>query len=711
LNLFPETFVFQKKYLWFFYVLFALSSALLGYFQLSRWEQWGILTLGLLLPWALGFKYYGHEFSLSKPVFEREFLDFEPLWILPILWAAAVFLRFYHLTSLSLWPLTDEAKSGYFSILWADHPQARLLYDFSQLPPLYIWMQGFLFKAAGASLFSLWFLPAVLSSLTVLVSYWAARFFVSKTFSLIFTALMAFSFWPLYEGRFSHPGTLLLLWEFLAVGILGLLIRSPGEKFSRTGAFGLGLWVGLGFYTFTSWISVAFFLTLCVLYWARVKSRPLWVGLFFLGALLGYLPLGWAEIHQGYGGYIQQVFAFHPGYSILLQCFRGLSDVAAIFWKSIIPSNLFAYRPFWGGYLNPLLGGLFFIGLLDLCRSRSHRGVVLLALAGFLFYLPGFLTGGVEMFRILPLLPVLLSVVTVGGMTLLSTIKVSLRPLGLAALLLFSFLLDGHHLFGVYGSLWTHPQDNWFASKSAERLRAFGLLEELQKKAGPGLILSQLVPDLYDQSLSVASWRFNPEINQTLDISRASWAAILINIHYQPLLAKTFPQGRGIWLSSDLGEADGGLMLFILPLNPSNLKEINRYYKADTAMGSLIGVSLDNRDYRSRGPVLEGLFHLYPLFQGDRFLESCFWEKIAENEYGDRAYDAQVRALQKALELGYPAAHLYNNLGSLYLRRSRWEEARECFEKALHCQPNDTSAFRGLKILDNAEQTGKLPSD
>ncbi|HTC22368.1 MAG TPA: hypothetical protein VK859_16055, partial [bacterium] len=65
----------------------------------------------------------------------------------------------------------------------------------------------------------------------------------------------------------------------------------------------------------------------------------------------------------------------------------------------------------------------------------------------------------------------------------------------------------------------------------------------------------------------------------------------------------------------------------------------------------------------------------------------------------------------KAIERGCPTAHLYNDLGALFLRRSRLPEAREAFQKALGCSPNYTSAAAGLRALEQTQKTGKLPLD
>lgn len=618
----------------------------------------------------------------------------------------AACLRFIHLTSLSLWPLTDEAKSAYYAMELAVHGKWSVLYDFSQLPPLYIWLLGAFFKIFGISLFSLWFFPALLSLLTAVVSYPAAKAHFPKTFAFFFSILMAFSFWPLYVGRFSHQGSLLLLWELLVFWMAGQLAKAkPGRGGKRYGLL-LGLLAGGGFYTFTSWPAVAFVLILWVLIFHRKAT-----GSFLSGMILVYLPLGIVWLRQGYGGYIHHIWDIHPSQAWGAQILRGFWDFSAFFWKSPVPPNLFAYKPFWGGYLNPLLGACFFLGTILFIRQASWKKQVFVFISFFLLYLPGFLTGGVEMYRVLPILPLLLLGSSLGLMALLAPLKCSFKLAALTLLLLASFGMDFYHLFGVYHGTWTRSQDQWFGSKSMERIRAYQILEDLQGSAGPGLILSELVPDLYDQTLTIADYGFNAEQNPRLDFSRAHWAAFLANIHYQPYLAKNFPEAKWFWLASDMGQPDGGMILEIIPLPCSHPKSLDRLVKANEAMEALVPMVYDYRDYLSRQPILEKMYSCHPLFQGDRFLESCFWEKIAENQYGDRNYEGQIAALRKALERGCPAAHLYNDLGTLYLRRSRFEEAREAFQKALSCNPNHTSAAAGLKILGEVEKTGQLPRD
>jgi hypothetical protein len=688
------------------FLIFTLSNALLAYAPLDVFWQWTVGILGLTLPWCMGWFFYRKHLKGSKDFSPVDWIPAPSFWVVAVLFLAAGFLRFTQLTTLSLWPLTDEAKSAYYSLQLAAHGSFQMLYDFSQLPPLYIWLQGIFFRVFGVSLSSLWFLPAVLSLLTVVAAYFAARAHMNKTFALFFCGLMAFSFWPLYVGRFSHQGSLLLLWEVLVFGAAGQLVPAaiPGgrEKFG----FGLGFLAGLGFYTFTSWPTVALVLALWIFFFHRKAILP-----FCGGMILAYLPLGWAWLHQDYGGYIHHVWAWDPARPLITQLIQSFSDFSAFFWKSTIPSNLFAYKPFWGGYLNPILGALFFLGALVFFRTEAKSKVLFAISAFVIFYLPGFLTGGVEMFRVLPLLPLLLAGVAWGFLALLEPLKSYFRWIILALILILSLGLDVIHLFGAYHGIWTHPHDNWFASKSVERLRGYQILGELQKQEGPGFVLSELVPDLYDQSLSIATYTFNVEQNPKLNAGSARWVALLINVHYQPYLAGIFPEGRWYRLAPDVDRPDGGLMLAIFPLPSNHPETLNRWIGADRACHDLTPLVFDDRDYKSRKPIFEKLYSLYPLFEGDRFLESCFWEKIAENEYGDRNYGGQIDALKQAIEKGYPTAHLYNDLGALFLRRSRFQEAHETFEKALKCNPNYTSAAAGLLALEEAEKTGKLPRD
>jgi tetratricopeptide (TPR) repeat protein len=87
---------------------------------------------------------------------------------------------------------------------------------------------------------------------------------------------------------------------------------------------------------------------------------------------------------------------------------------------------------------------------------------------------------------------------------------------------------------------------------------------------------------------------------------------------------------------------------------------------------------------------------------GDRFLESCYWEKASEFYYQHdyrNHYDEITQSLRLAIEKGYPAAHLYYKLGCLYLRKNRFKEAQQAFDAALVQDPQFEEALDAKRLL------------
>ena len=695
---------------WSLFALFTLVNGLVTFAPLSSGWKLTVILLGLALP--LGWALFRKE-PQDKAAFAADLFPGLPVWTLAGLGVVALFLRFHHLTSLSVWPLEDEAMNGHYALEFAEKGNWQFTYDFSGMPPLYIWGLGVFFKLFGASLFSLWLFPALLSTGALGLAYAGSRKIFPSSFALVFSSLLAFSFWPLYVGRFSLQGGALYFWECLTFYLLAVFWerldrgKTAGKKRSEWAALVLGLGSGLGFYSFTSWAVVAFLLTLLVFSITVLRSKDRW-GLFltfFAPQVLLFLPLALVTATQR-GGHFQYVLQ-NP----FAHYWTGLNDLRSIFWGSPLTPNLFAYRPFWGGFLDPLLGGLFFYG--TFFWVRSHRWFDLLKAFSvfFILLLPGFLTGGLDAHRVVQSMPFFLLLAAFGLTSLLASLDKSRRVLCLAVVLVLTAGLDHHHLFGVYHRLWTQPDENVEVYKPFERGRAYLILKDLAKKEGPGFVLSDLVPDIFDQSLSVAAYPFNAAQNPRLDPAAARWAALFTNVHYQPALEKQFPGARGFWLASDLGRPDGGFLLEVIPLPCAHPEAFERILRADQAMADLVGPSYDNHDWKPRGPIVEALIQKFPHFKGDPFLESCFWEKIAQNEYMDHHFMAQTTALEQALKRGIPAAHLYNDLGALYFRHNRLAQARKAFQTALGSVPNHTSAKTGLEMLGELEKTGQKPKD
>src|SRR6185295_3331546 len=103
---------------------------------------------GLLMPLILSLGMSPLSRSTDS-LFRAELFPKIPLFIFIFLGLAAVGLRFTQLTTLSRWPLEDEAMNGYYAIALAQRGEWQMTYDFSGMPPLYVWCLGLFFKLFG----------------------------------------------------------------------------------------------------------------------------------------------------------------------------------------------------------------------------------------------------------------------------------------------------------------------------------------------------------------------------------------------------------------------------------------------------------------------------------------------------------------------------------------------------------------------------------
>lgn len=101
----------------------------------------------------------------------------------------------------------------------------------------------------------------------------------------------------------------------------------------------------------------------------------------------------------------------------------------------------------------------------------------------------------------------------------------------------------------------------------------------------------------------------------------------------------------------------------------------------------------------------------YSLVKGDPFLESCFGEWVTQFHWG-ADHQANILLMKRAIEAGYPCAHLYYKLGQFLFLDHRLSEAKEAFQKAMNCHPNETDAADWIQTIDqmvsqNKEKTGR----
>ncbi|HTA76192.1 MAG TPA: hypothetical protein VK791_03425, partial [bacterium] len=207
--------------------------------------------------------------------------------------------------------------------------------------------------------------------------------------------------------------------------------------------------------------------------------------------------------------------------------------------------------------------------------------------------------------------------------------------------------------------------------------------------------------------LLVMTYPFNAAENPRLDSKGVRWAAVAANEHYYSFLSKRFPEGRwyGVHDKRDRGSET---VLGIIPISPRNQKTLFGWVEA-LHYFRRVSLALDsiseNKTYEKADRVLS---EPPACVTADRFLESCYWERRAQFYYDYRFethYDDQVDALRQAVVRGYPAAHLYYDLGCLLARRRHSKEALSDFKTALRIEPGYLSVINAMNYF-NPIKTG-----
>jgi hypothetical protein len=685
---------------WFYFFIFLAVNLSISYGGFSSVAVLGISVIGLLLPFLIGLWAYRPAKKPEIPLYQLNFFKTIPFWVWITIGALALFLRFYKLTTFSAWPIFDESLYGFTAVQIAHKGVDRLLYFFNDQPFFYIWCLSLIFKPLGPSLFNLWFLPAFFSALWVPLAYWAARTCFSKSFSFFCVLLAALSFWPCFSGRFSQCGVLVLPLEAWALLWLGKCWRSDNDKQGDLFAGLLGLSVGLSFYAaYLYWISAAFLIsaTMVILFWRR---RPLRLALFGLALALPLIPLSVFFFKTGGGvSYFSSQSIINRPESWLKIIQSALNTPQNIFWRG--SSDEYWYKPVWGGLVNPILGALAGVGMLESLKNSSQALYRWFCVSFIVFLLPGMLGEGFEFYRVIPVLAVLIPIISLGWARLTQEFSSRWSAAILLLLMSPSLALDFHQLMDIYPHLWDSPAYWSKQIKSINQYRAYNILRSKSLSDGPGLIFSDFVPGYQDQSLNLADDQFNGVNNDRLDWQKAKWAALVINVNYQPFLAKRFGSGKTYWLSKDLNTADGGWMLWVIDITDANRPIFNQWRIASRALNDYIYqyfLKPSPMDDSSFSKVLETFSGIYPLFKNDSFLEAFYWEKKADLFYNAGRLPDAAQSLNHSLQTGCPAAHLFYRLGTLQMIQNDRINARKTFLKAVHAPINFTQSAQFLDL-------------
>ncbi|GEM_PF-6826596 len=651
-----------------------------------------------------GFAY----FSFSRLRFsQKQKIQFEKShtlqgWAFGLLAVITFLFRWFRLSPAGAWPCSDEVISVESAVHLTHNWDGRFFYSLGQSAPSLVWLTSALLKAGMDLHWALWLPPAILSATVPGLAYGAARYFMPPIVSFFLACFLAIGYWPALTGTFSLQECLLVPWACLLLASLGFYLKSRGTNRSGLRALFFGFTAGSGYWTYPSWIAV----TLGIGIWflgeggggprRRLRSDR---GLALLAFLAALTPFLWACWKEGSGFQFLDFSTFTNAWiSPKDRSLAGLDYLNLPFWGSWSPPQ----SP-WDtqnrGLLNPLTGALAILGGFEIWALLPGRLRWRGTLTLFLFLAPGIFSSNLQPFRIGQIL-LLVCGAAAWGLTLLAYSGGDKKN-GWAT----AFALLG--LCGVWDGARILQTMALKSSQSLPYRQVFSSLEALWRQRGGGLLFTEFPP-----SPTLAMNGLGPMLFSLKSApgghpgAGEAWGAVLVNEYYRPFLEKELPGSQWVSLAPDPTAGTGRLLLGLFPLLEKERRRMEDWGQAQDW--------LEQRDFEilniSTAPQVQdtlGQFLQPPApFRQDRFLVSVYNEWLSEFYYrfGFRRHYGDVESsLQEAVTKGFPAAHLYYKLGSLYLRGGQREKARLAFQAALK-QDRGNVEFQSAFVL--AGKTG-----
>lgn len=650
--------------------IFCLANLAIASPSLPVAAKLWIGILGIFLPLAVG----GHAIWKARgrkalPPSARPQDDWIPSWLGWSFLALLLLTRFYRLTGLPFWPVSDEGIFATLGISLQDHWDWNLLWAEARMEPLLIWLLGFYFRVVDPSLPALRIFTTLISLGVVVLAYIAARRFFDRPLSFGFAWILGFSFWEFSLARFCTPNDLIPFLQLGAFYWLGRALEAKDPRNRWTFWVILSLWTGLGFYAFVNWAVVWAMLALVLALLARRGGKG--PGLLFLGVTLSLaLPLLLARLAPGSMTIIHGYF--HDWFSLRSY---GLYLVG-LFWdgKAAYPMG-----PIQGGMLDPLTGALVMTGWLVLLRSGQWKlWVLTLVFFGFALQ-PGVVTNGLELHRITPALPWLALWAAWGLQGVVTSFPRSipaLRPVLLTGILAW----NAYAYFGPYCDIRLSPPDRQW--RSVQYWDAYRVLKDRYEKEGPLYLFTEFNTDYDNKTLDLATYPWNALRKPPRD--KPGWVAIVTKAPYAPYLARQFPGLKFKMLATDK-TAPGDpkpFTLFLFPLGQLDPAALERWIASDRIYRQ-VDFKIKNRSsVQSWESFLMDMAPLEGLSQGDRFLTAVYWEKVAFFHYLNGNFREAAQAYEKAIAGGVEAEHLYYDLGLCYHFTGHAVEAERNLKKA-----------------------------
>ena len=683
---------------WFFFILFALGHSLLAYFPLPAPTKLAVFFGFLFFPFGIAWAILWDE-NKKRPHGKKggpgDFLSHEeifkpPSWLVLLFLVLLALSRWVRLTTVPFWLVGDEGIEGSFGLQCMNHWDGRLLWGEAQIEPLFVWFLGLGFRLFQPSLGLLRGLPALLSVVSVLGAYLALRFFFNRAFSLVYSILLAFNFWFFLYARLCLTEDLVFPFEALALGLWGLYRRTPSRAGQKGLLLALGLVAGLGFYSYTAWAALACWLSL-VLFWevGAKAGKPRDLAFYLVPLALVLVPLVRARATPDGISYLQSLFS--PGHS-----FPSLGRyVAGLFWYGF---GTVPYGPAWGGLLNSLEGALVGVGLLGLFQKRRFIFLSWLLLAFLVGLLPGALAQGMDMNRICALLPAALLACALGTVFLLAELPKPLRGPAFLALAGISAALNFHHFTGPYLDAKNFPPDKK-AWRVVEYAKAYDLLKSRSASEGPLYVLNDFNLDYDNKTLDLACYPFDAFQNPSLPREKVRSVALLTDIYYAPFLHERFPESQWFWLKPDADLYQSNFVLGFIPLGGIPAPTLQAWWGASEDFHQ---VNLESKDKTPGQEWLEINRHLLAKvgdFEADPFLQSLFWERVAMYYTTEGHCREAAAAYRRAVQKGYPARHLFYNMGMALDCAGEASQARQAVERAKKPSPHRRFISQDLDFI------------
>jgi hypothetical protein len=376
--------------------------------------------------------------------------------------------------------------------------------------------------------------------------------------------------------------------------------------------------------------------------WHKGRWNNKAVAGLFLGFGITLIPFLMAVSRHGYGTHIR-VLASTDGNLSIPRLLVSLDYINSLFWGHW--SALSAYVPTDSGLLNPIEAAFFWIGIWALLIQNSSKFNRWIGLSFFLFLAPGLLSRNLQILRIIPIMPLVLSITALGAVMFFRTFsKWKTGIVFLAIFFLSSIAFNGGKTAVAFQRI---------ESNSAPERFAANYLSNMNKEKGPGIIFTEFNVSKDDaQNLQTMVYSFNAVQNPKLDLSRVRWAAFWVTRDQQTILGQNFRLLHW-WYPPNFSEGQNSYALGWMNVTPNEIATLHGYIQADQWFQKVTWESNDVSTAQTYQEALRDWLDPDLVFKTDPYLQSRYWERLADFYGifdGDNHNDLQLAALRNSKE-------------------------------------------------------------